>query len=119
VCVGVGGCVYMSESEYHFLMVCPKFTDLRKKYSDSYFCHWPSMQLYIQQFEDTLSQHSKIITNYIRKVHFRSRKEKELRTVFVCLFVYLFVCNMFTKLRLSVNVSVCTIIVFVCMAKTL
>ena len=31
------------ETEYHFLLVCPRYTDLRRKFLKPYFCHWPSI----------------------------------------------------------------------------
>lgn len=31
------------ESEYHFLLVCPKYRELRFKYFKPYFCHWPTL----------------------------------------------------------------------------
>lgn len=30
------------EDEFHFLLVCPVYRDLRLKYLDKYFCHWPN-----------------------------------------------------------------------------
>jgi hypothetical protein len=35
------------EKEYHFLLVCPKNTNLRKTYFNPYFCHWPTKQRFI------------------------------------------------------------------------
>jgi hypothetical protein len=32
------------ETEYHFLLVCPKYSSLRKKYFKQYFCRWPTVQ---------------------------------------------------------------------------
>ena len=29
------------ESENHFLLVCPKYYEIHKKYLKSYYCHWP------------------------------------------------------------------------------
>ena len=30
------------KDEFHFLLVCPKYRDLRCKYFKRYFCHWPT-----------------------------------------------------------------------------
>lgn len=30
------------ENEFHFILVCPRFREIRKKYLKPYFCHWPS-----------------------------------------------------------------------------
>jgi hypothetical protein len=43
------------ENEYHFLLVCPKFIDLRRKYFKPYFCHWPS----IYKFDNLMSSSNK------------------------------------------------------------
>ena len=39
------------EDEYHFLLVCPHYRELRSKYFKPYFCHWPTMN----KFESLLS----------------------------------------------------------------
>ena len=43
------------EDEYHFLLVCPNYRDLRRKHFKPYFCHWPTMI----KFESLLSKTSK------------------------------------------------------------
>ena len=35
--------IRMIEDEYHFLLTCPLYNDLRTKYFSRYFCHWPNM----------------------------------------------------------------------------
>ena len=30
------------EDEFHFLLVCPMYRELRRKYLKAYFCHWPT-----------------------------------------------------------------------------
>lgn len=32
------------ESEYHFLLVCPKYRELHQKYLKPYFCRWLTLQ---------------------------------------------------------------------------
>ena len=32
------------EDEFHFLLVCPKYRELRRKYLKPYFCHWPTLR---------------------------------------------------------------------------
>lgn len=39
------------ENEYHFLLACPKYYDLRNKLLKPYFCHWPT----IHKFKSLLS----------------------------------------------------------------
>ena len=45
------------EDEYHFLLVCPKYTELRRKYFKHYFCNWPTLN----KFDQLMSSSSKKI----------------------------------------------------------
>jgi hypothetical protein len=57
----------ITENEYHFLLVCPKFRHLRQKYFKPYFCHWPNMH----KFESLMSTNSpKIIENISKYIYF-------------------------------------------------
>lgn len=31
------------ENEYHFLLVCPNYRELRNRYLKPYYCHWPNI----------------------------------------------------------------------------
>ena len=35
------------EDEYHFLLICPVFSELRRKHFTPYFCRWPTEQKFI------------------------------------------------------------------------
>ena len=35
------------EYEYHFLLACPRFRDLRQKYFKRYYYTWPSIHTFI------------------------------------------------------------------------
>ena len=41
------------ENEYHFILICPKYSNLRKKYIKSYFYTWPTLQKFINLFSNT------------------------------------------------------------------
>ena len=43
------------ENEYHFLLVCPAYRELRKKYFKKYYCSWPT----INKFTSLMSNKSK------------------------------------------------------------
>lgn len=59
------------ESEYHFLLVCPLYRDLRLKYFTSYFCHWPN----INKFDTLLSSKSrKVVNNVAKFIYFASKR---------------------------------------------
>ena len=36
------------EDEFHFLLACPFYTDLRRKYFSAYFCRWPSKKNFVE-----------------------------------------------------------------------
>ena len=54
------------ENEYHFLLVCPLYRDIRKQSLTSYYCSWPT----INKFETLLSkQNKKVITNLSKHIY--------------------------------------------------
>ena len=58
------------EDEYHFLLVCPKYRELRTKYFKPYFCHWPTLN----KFEALLSTTSKTATcNLSKYIYFANK----------------------------------------------
>ena len=36
------------EDEFHFLLACPFYKDLRRKYFSAYFCRWPSPKKFVE-----------------------------------------------------------------------
>ena len=58
------------EDEFHFLLVCPKYRDLRCKYFKRYFCHWPTLY----KFENLMSSTSnKVIVNVAKFLYFAAK----------------------------------------------
>ena len=51
------------EDEYHFLLVCPNYRDLRRKFFKPYFCHWPTLM----KFETLLCKTSKYSVTSLSK----------------------------------------------------
>ena len=45
------------ENEYHFLLVCPLYRDLRIKYFKAYYCRWPTLN----EFDDLMCKTSKTL----------------------------------------------------------
>ena len=41
------------ENEYHFLLICPKFRELRIKYLKRYYYTWPTKQKFINLLNET------------------------------------------------------------------
>ena len=59
------------ESEFHFLLVCPKYRELRQKFFKPYFCHWPTLN----KFENILStKNVKAITCLAKFIYFANKK---------------------------------------------
>ena len=57
----------MVENEFHFLLVCPKYRDLRRKYLKRYYCQWPTLN----KFDDLMSKTSKpVIMNLAKFLYF-------------------------------------------------
>ena len=65
-------CCNMSqiESEYHFLLVCPLYTELRRKFFKPYFCHWPNLN----KFDQLMLSNSKQVTLSIAKFIFSAQE---------------------------------------------
>ena len=61
----------MIENEYHFLLVCPHYRDLRIKYFKPYYCHWPTLC----KFESLLSSTSRnTIFRLAKFIYFANKK---------------------------------------------
>jgi len=53
----------LQENEYHFLLVCPFYRNIRLQYLPQYFCHWPS----IGKFKTLLSCQQKSTIDKLAK----------------------------------------------------
>ena len=58
------------ESEYHFLLVCPVYRELRIKYFKPYYCHWPTLH----KFESLMSIESPQSLNNVSKFIYHAMK---------------------------------------------
>ena len=59
------------EDEYHFLLVCPYYTELRRRYFKKYFCSWTTLT----KFDHLMSATSKKTLNNLSKfVYFAFKK---------------------------------------------
>jgi hypothetical protein len=56
----------MVEKEYHFLLVCPKHTEIRNKYLKLFYCRWPLLR----KFENLLTKSSKELIGLGKYVYF-------------------------------------------------
>ena len=55
------------ENEYHFMIVCPLYRDIRKKYLNPDYCSWPTLN----KFENLmLSQSKNVQLNIAKYIHF-------------------------------------------------
>lgn len=63
------------EDEFHFLLVCPHYRDLRQKNFKPYFCHWPTLR----KFETLLSMTSVTsLRNLSKFIYFADKKRIEV-----------------------------------------
>ena len=63
------------ESEFHFMLVCPFYSELRNKYLPRYYNHWPTLQ----KFEDLIAKQSKhSIQQISRYIHYAFQKRTNL-----------------------------------------
>ena len=60
----------MTENEYHFLLVCPLYRELRHKYFKKYYFQWPTLN----KFDDLMSKKSKIAVSNLSKFIFFAMK---------------------------------------------
>lgn len=59
------------ESEMHFLLICPHYSDIRSKFIKPYFCRWPT----IQKFERLMISNKTIeITNTAKFLFYAFKK---------------------------------------------
>ena len=59
------------ESEFHFMLVCPFYSELRNKYLPRYYNHWPTLH----KFEELMSKQSKQNIHHIsRYIHYAFQK---------------------------------------------
>ena len=62
------------ENEYHFLMICPHYVDIRRKYLPAYYCRWPT----ITKFKTIMQTKSKKLINNIAKFIYFAIKKRNL-----------------------------------------
>lgn len=59
------------EDEYHLLLVCPYYMELRRKYFKNYFCNWPTLN----KFDQLMSTSSKkSLKNLSKFIYFAFKK---------------------------------------------
>ena len=59
------------EDEYHFLLICPAYTDLRKSYLPRYYCRRPSLNKFIKLLNE---DHNSMIKKLARFVYDANEK---------------------------------------------
>ena len=58
------------ESEYHFLLVCPLYKELRRKRFKPYSCHWPNLN----KIDQLMLANSKQVTLSVAKFVFSAQE---------------------------------------------
>ena len=68
-------CTNLIENEYHFMLTCPLYSHLRRKYFKSYYCRWPTLT----KFKSLMSTTNKCELLQIAKyIYDASRLREEL-----------------------------------------
>ena len=63
------------ENEYHFMLVCPLYQELRRQYLKPYFCSWPTLN----KFDRIMStENKKEILNLAKYVYFATKLRSDL-----------------------------------------
>ena len=63
------------EDEYHFLLVCPKYIELRRKYLPRYYCHWPNTHKFVSIMS---TKSTYLIKNLSKYIHFAQIRRNEI-----------------------------------------
>ena len=53
------------ENEFHFLLVCPSYSGILRKYLPPYFCSWPTINKFISLMQNTNKQCIKNLSQFI------------------------------------------------------
>ena len=64
------------ENEYHILLVCPLYRDLRIKYLKPYYCRWPTLNT----FDDLLCKKVTCYLNEAKYIYFAFQLRKKKLT---------------------------------------
>ena len=65
----------MVENEYHFVLVCPAYNDLRRQHLPPHYCRWPSKNKFINLLKDCQTSIIKRISKF---VYFAMVKRKNM-----------------------------------------
>ena len=63
----------MIENEYHFLLICPVYYDLRKQYLKPYYCKWPTINKFNQLLE---CKNRKTVLNLSKYIYYASKRRQ-------------------------------------------
>ena len=58
-------CKTIIENEYHFLLTCPLYRDIRLKYLKPYFCRWPTIHKFDQLMSTTSAKCTLNLSKYV------------------------------------------------------
>lgn len=62
-------CIYcnlnVKETEFHFLLVCTFYSDLRRKYFSPYYCHWPNLTKFDKLISSTAKRMQRNLAKFI------------------------------------------------------
>ena len=97
------------ENEYHFLLVCPLYRDIRKQYLTYYYCSWPT----INKFETLLSKQNKKVTTNLSKYIYHAMNLRNLFDTWklrYCYYFYLFISKMLMFITYVCHIHFCSLL---------
>ena len=71
--------MHVVESEFHFLLVCPAYHDIRRKYLTSYFCRWPTLNKFKLLMQNGKEKHTKNLSKFLYFADIRRKALKRIR----------------------------------------
>ena len=63
------------EDEYHFMLVCPKYIELRGKCLPLYYCHWSNTHKFVSIMS---TKSTYLIKNFSKYIHFAQIRRNEI-----------------------------------------
>jgi hypothetical protein len=88
------------ESEYHFLLVCPFYSDLRNTYLTRYYCHWPNLHKFVSLLSTT---NKKLLINLAKFVYYGSNAAMtKLFILSVCLSPNYVYTSLYSRMYMNV-----------------
>ena len=95
------------ESEYHFLLVCPLYAELRRQYLHQFYCRWPSLTKFQNLMQSKSERVIKRLSKYIffaQNKRNLSAKHIDIQSIFVLNNAYCYINKKTKKHHLTIYI---------------